>query len=744
MNDWEIEKFLKAILAFQLAIWGVIALDTIKFEIPILRQVIGFIYLTFIPGIIILRILKLHKLGNVETLLYTVGLSIATLMFTGLFMNSIYPFIGIPKPISISSLIITTTIFVLILCIMSYVRDRDFSDPSYININEILSPPTLFLCLLPFLSIVGTYLVNFHHNNILLLFLIALIAFIVALITFDRFIPKKLYPFAVFILAIALLYHKSLITMYLFGSDIHGEYHLANLVMENFQWDPSIPHTVNAMLSIVMLAPIYSYILNMDLIWVFKIVYPLLFSLVPLALFQAYKKQTDDKTAFLSSFFFMSLFVFFGAMLQLARQQIAELFFALLILLSIDKKMNVLVRAMLCILFGISLVVSHYGLSYIYMFYLIFAWFLVSLMATSAAKDLKENLHRKFDKSRRKLKIIQKKSERIKLSTFNTNFVLLYVVFTISWYISVSASSPFNSLVHIGDQIYSGLYTDFLNPEARTSATMLAIGYGSPGNPAIQYEIYRIIQYITQFFIIIGVINLMTKRQKMKFYPEYVVMVLASTAVLLMCIVIPHFASKLYVSRFYHIALFFLAPFCVLGGITVFELISKALSRLISLNAKNKSIYLKLVVLTVLIPYFLFTTGFIIKITGETPASISLSLGEVDGDYSNEQEIYGAKWLSAMSDNHFRIYADHYGIYSLIDACWGRIATLPNDTTRIYKNSYIYLRSRNVKTNKILIARYEIAETVYDYIDLNEDLEYFTMINSRNKIYKNGGAQIYK
>ena len=86
MNDWEIKKFLKLILAIQLAMLGVIGLDFTGLQNPIIRQFVGFIYLTFVPGIIILRILRLRKLGNIETLLYTVGLSIATLMFTGLFM----------------------------------------------------------------------------------------------------------------------------------------------------------------------------------------------------------------------------------------------------------------------------------------------------------------------------------------------------------------------------------------------------------------------------------------------------------------------------------------------------------------------------------------------------------------------------------------------------------------------------------------------------------------------------------
>jgi uncharacterized membrane protein len=194
MNDWEIKKFLKVVLAIQFMLWGVIGLDAVGIQIPILRQLIGFIYLTFIPGIIILRILKLHKLGDIETLLYTVGLSIATLMFTGLFMNTVYPLFGISGPISITPLIITISVVVLVLCVISYIRDKDFADPRYIDVKDVLSPPALFLCSIPFLSIFGTYLVNFHHNNIILMFLIVLIALIAILIAFDKFIMVLVMP----------------------------------------------------------------------------------------------------------------------------------------------------------------------------------------------------------------------------------------------------------------------------------------------------------------------------------------------------------------------------------------------------------------------------------------------------------------------------------------------------------------------------------------------------------------------
>jgi uncharacterized membrane protein len=234
-------------------------------------------------------------------------------------MNTLYPFFGISGPISITPLIITISVVVLILCVLSYIRDKDFADPSFIDTGEILSPPALFLCLIPFLSILGTYLVNFHHSNIILMFLIVIIALIAVLIAFDKFIPKNLYPLAVFVIAISLLYHASLISMYIWGCDINYELYLTNLVKKNGIWNPTMSGGCNAMLSLVMLAPIYSIITNMNITWVFKIIYPLLFSLVPLGLYHVYQKQTGDKIAFLSCFFFVSLFTFYGEMLALAR-----------------------------------------------------------------------------------------------------------------------------------------------------------------------------------------------------------------------------------------------------------------------------------------------------------------------------------------------------------------------------------------------------------------------------------------
>ena len=733
INDWEIKKFLKVILAVQLAMWGVIGLDAIGLQIPILRQLIGFIYLTFVPGIIILRILKLHKLGNIETLLYTVGLSIATLMFTGLFMNTVYPFFGISGPISLVPLIITISAVVLILCVLCYVRDKDFSDPSFIEVGNELSPPALFLLLIPFLAIFGTYLVNFYHSNILLMFLIVIIALIAVLIGFDNFIPKNLYPLAVFVIAISLLFHRSLISMYIIGWDIHLEYYLSNLVMGNSYWDSTIHSTVNAMLSIVMLPPIYSIISDMSLTWVFKIIYPLLFSLVPLGLYRVFQKQTDDNIAFLSIFFFMSMFRFYYPM---PRQNIAEFYLILLILAMIDKDINKIKRAVLIIVFGVSLAISHYGTSYIFMFCLIATWLLLFFMGSPTAQKLRNNFHAKFGRKREKLvgNPIPLKVDR----TISSTFVLLFIIFALTWYMYLSSSSAFNAIIHLGDHIASSISTDFLNPETVQGLEMMT---AQPA-PGLLHEVCRIINYLNQIFIIIGCITLLLIYRELKFEPEYAAFSMVNLAILFAAVSVPFFASALNMERVYHITLIFLAPFCVIGGITVF----RVLSRVLKVSWTDKYVRNSLKVLSVyFVIFLLYSTGFVWEVAEGYSGSISIGQEGIKkyGDtkekagfyciYILEQDVFSARWLSKNTNKqNLWIYCDSDAKNHVLCSygLMGRHGNILSPDTTILYDAYIYLRRLNVVDGIMSGPLYNTTEI-------------FLILEKNGKIYLNGGSEIY-
>lgn len=128
---------------------------------------------------------------------------------------------------------------------------------------------------------------------------------------------------------------------------------------------------VNAMLSVVMLAPIFSILYNIPLIWIYKIIYPILFSLVPIGLLKVFQKQTNDKVAFLSCFYFISILTYYSEMISLARQQIAELFLVIIIVVMLDENLTLTNKAIMYTIFGFSLAVSHYGLYYLFIFSLL-------------------------------------------------------------------------------------------------------------------------------------------------------------------------------------------------------------------------------------------------------------------------------------------------------------------------------------------------------------------------------------
>ncbi len=724
MNDWGIKKFLKVILAIQLATWGVIGLDVIGLQIPIIRQLIGFIYLAFVPGILVLRILKLHELGNIQTLLYTVGLSIATLMFTGLFMNTVYPILGIPGPISTIPLIITISGVVLILCILSYVKDRDYSYPSFIDVGDIVSPPALFLCLLPFLAIFGTYLMNFHQNNILLIFFIVIIALIVLLIGFDKFIHMKLYPLAVFIIAISLLYHKSLISMYLWGWDIQLEYYFSNLVMNNSYWDSTLYSAINAMLAITILAPIYSSICDIGLTWVFKIIYPFLFSLTPLGLYCIFRKQTNNKIAFLSCFFFMAFTVFYGEMLGLARQQIAELFLTLLILVMISEDVNKAHRALLSIIFGASLVVSHYGTSYLYMLLLIGVWLILFLPNQPAIQKLTHKLHFKLRGYGSTIPSFRLSRDRAISSTF----VILFLTFALSWYMYIASSHAFNVIVNVGNHIISNIYTDFLSPEASQALNIVVSGTVSP-----LHEATKILHHITQIFIIVGVIgSVFMQNYRNRFNKEYLAFSLLFFTGYFAILAFPY--SGFGTTRLYHLSLIFLAPFCVIGGITVFKVVSK----IVKVSWTDQRVRSSLRALSIFFAIFLlFNSGWVYEVAKDHPSSIALN-NTIDYPRFNDREVSGAKWLHRARGD-VPIYADAYRWLLLIDSEGYPYQWFTSfDKVQNKRDSYIYLGSFNVIESKVLTVQRKGVRGIREYIDMTD------LIKGRNRIYDNRGAQVYQ
>jgi uncharacterized membrane protein len=721
-------------------------LDTFGFNVPIIRPVIGFICLTFIPGLFILYLLKIDTLDIVEKILFSVGLSLVFIIFIGLLINVIYPHLGIDRPLSTWPLIITMTIPVFIMGIFLY-RRGDLT-PFHIKLHwsQLVSAPTLFLILLPVLAVVGTQLVNLFGNNIVLLILIPLLAVVVIIVIFFKFISPGYYPFALYVIALALLLHSTLISRYLIGYDIHAEYYYANLVLSNQFWDTSIADAYNAMLSITILAPIYSVLCDIELIWIIKIIYPLLFALVPVGLYKLYDQQVNSKVAFLASFFFMSVVVFSIEMTALARQQIAELFLVLLLLAIVNRSIYPLGKIVIFLTFGAALIVSHYSLSYFFMVFLILLPLLVYcingiLLLRSSKGRLKS---KDFGKQLNEAVKQDNVSIMSRVRVISANFIIFYIVLCLFWYIFNAGASPFISILYLIQHVSSTFFTELMSLMSSEALWLIA----TPTVSAL-HEVTKYLHLFTILLITIGIIDMVLHWNRKTFDTIFATYAVVSFILAVAAIAIPYFAIALNTSRIYHIALIALSPFCIMGAAAITRFLSRKIKIPANVTLKGVSV--------LLIVFFLFSIGFVYELTTDHPFSISLSQpwirnygSETEkvqfyGSYTPEEEVYSARWLSEhmKDDENKSIYANYLEenrIHALTSyGMIPRSRILPFDTTTEYleDGTYVYLQYLNVKENlgTTLTQPLKTIET------FNMD-EITILFEGTDKIYSNGGSEI--
>ena len=231
---------------------------TILVDIPVLRQIFGFLCFTILPGLLILYALKCET-SVLKKFLLSIGLSISFLMFFGLLINTLYPLIGISRPLSTLSLVVSLNIALILLCLVGYKRNREDLNFSIFNIKSIgedsFISPLLFPILFPFLSIFGTYLMNTEGNNIILMTMLFLIPIYVAFVVYmNKQIPKIVYPIAILMISISLLLMHGLRSNYVIGSDVNAEYYAFQVVARNAFWSMSNFHNVlTACLSVSLL-----------------------------------------------------------------------------------------------------------------------------------------------------------------------------------------------------------------------------------------------------------------------------------------------------------------------------------------------------------------------------------------------------------------------------------------------------------------------------------------------------------
>ncbi len=583
------------------------------------------------------------------------------------------------------------------------------------------------------LSILGARL----QNNYVLYAMLSIIIVSLLFVVFDK-VNEKQYPVLIFFIGLGLIYQVSLMTNYLVGTDIHYEYYFALQTYNNGSWDSTLGHSYNAATSISVFIPMMARLLHIPLEWAFKVIPPLFLASIPVVTYHIFKNEFDAKTAFLSTFFFISIPTMFLELSGLAKQAIGELFLiSCLSLIVYNTFKRRWLRYVLICLFAVLTALSHYSMGGT-----LFCYLLGAVILLPIGKYL----------FRRPLNITLK------------YLVIVFLLFTaISglFYGWASRGAPLQDIlasagmtsgvipspsaglitppdsVMYGEDSGSSHYNHWVYPEP---AVAVALGADFSSADPIS-KVFRIFQYITQILIIVGYVYLLIHYKKRSL--GYMVFLCLSGVLLCMVIFWVGFSPLFNASRFYNLILLFMSPAMIIGGKLIFR-------------------NYKILTIAVLIPYFIFTSGAVFEIAKidnlnsiTIPYSHSLSANRLDSTalFTND-DIIVRDWIKA--NDKFPIYGDLWGATAMFEV-QSNLSLKVNkmiDKPFIYcflydedkleyqiipDDCYIYLRERNVEYEELT---YQVG------VGLRESLSYDVVkfddvLEGRQVLFQSGNSVVY-
>lgn len=685
----------------------------ILFNIPVLRQVLGLILIAILPGSLIIILLKLDKLGTAEKIVLMIGLSAAFLMFFGWMLSQISLQLGYARPLDTYTLVLSLSGVLVLLAIGAYLRNGDaFSTLSFhIELNTQGKLCLLLPMAFPLISILGTQYLYSSNNNIILLTLLFLIPISIIVIgLLSGKISQDVYPLALIMTSSALLIMFCLRSEHIIGHDVHTEYYLFHMTLVNSHWSilegswgTTDVANLDACLSISVLPTIFQSVLHLNgEEYLFKGVYTLICTFTPLGIYVISKKYIGELYAFLVALFFISQPVFLAAPGS-ARTNIAVFFFVLCIMVLFHNEITGVRQKGLYIIFMVATIVSHYTTSYIFLF----------LLLTTSLLGL---LFRKYCPSR----------------SISLTGITFFVIMAFLWY-NLLIYTPFESGVQFISSMIRGLKI-FWAEQARGEEVSMIMGQGleSP---------LKWIKWFLSWLVIalaaIGVVGTIIRRKAMVFAPqysnsspwflrrrfeiEYLLLVIMGFVLLAAAVILP-FASRHYdPERLYFQVFALLSVFVFVGTII--------LSKYLRINSL-------LFIFILLIPYFLFITGAMEQVLGyhvkyildpEAPAA--------SYELTYDQESQAAPWLKEHMDENSTIYTSLPGERKLISQ--GKIAPVLIDYREFFGGreikGYVYLNYNNVVNGKVYFSG-----------QLHDMSEYSNVISGKNRLYNNGGSEIYK
>ena len=681
-------------------------------DMPFLRLISGFIFLIILPGLLIVWLLKLNRIGIVEKAALVAGLSVAFLLFFGLLLNNLLLAAGFKTPLSTASLMIAFDIVFILLLIVGCTVNKGWvfclANPHLSRYEKMfLIVPVTF----PVLSVLGSHIMLTTDNNTVLVAVLLLIpAYVASVCLYNQKFPERLYPAVLYLISISLLLIYALRFPHIWGRDVHAEYCMFQVTLYNLHWSIVEHALLDACLSISLLPTIFQSITGAGAQeHLFKGVYVVICSFTPLAIYAISRRYVGGLYAFLASFFFISQSTFLSAAGS-ARTNVAIFFVALVVMVLFSDKIDPVKQRVLLFVFILATVVSHYSTTYIFFFVVLFSWAAAEIIS---------------------IKYVFKRTMSLRITAFF--FVVIFI-----WYAQLTDVAFSAGVAFIRDTLAN--LNNFFLEESRTDMFHLLLGKGL--TYSVLSTVNLLVTWCTFIFIGIGVLTMVRKFQgmvdirgaqlqepdflKTRFEVGYLTMALACAGLLLAIVLLPYLSVGYDICRLYSLVVAVLSVCFVIGGIVLSERFG------LKLNSCQ-------IILVILLSYSMFVTGVAYQVFG-APVSVILNS---EGDayactYIHDSEGCAAKWLAPtiQKNSHSCVsVTDPFGGHRLLSQ--GIIPRYRIDDYSLSEYGgvceYIYLYYTNTVMDKLVINN-----------TMCNMSEYRGAFIGYGRVYDSGSSEIYK
>ncbi|RLM72254.1 DUF2206 domain-containing protein [Halorubrum sp. Atlit-8R] len=338
-------------------------------NIMALRPVCSFILLAIIPGALLLQILDEDFFTDLRDIVpFCIGLSIVLVSILGFVLSLFWQVVSDTPPLSSIGVVIGVNILIGGLVIASYVSGKSSrygKDPLALvrNYPRI----TLSVILLPVFSLIGSYYINTLRIDIITSFVFVAIIFLIwAVVAGD--LDERIYPLTLWAIAFSIFFLVSFRSQYVTNWDTAFVYSSIENVITTGLWEPDqTAFAKNSIIPVIVAAPIFVQVSELSLTTVMKILYPTIYSFLPVTLYQMVKGQGfNKKESFLAAGLFLSFDATILGIPRLYRQALSMFFITLFLYILLEYTVS-RSRSILLALVGYGIVISHYATSYLFM-----------------------------------------------------------------------------------------------------------------------------------------------------------------------------------------------------------------------------------------------------------------------------------------------------------------------------------------------------------------------------------------